>query len=119
VSVGCDTADLLGLTRREREACDERRGARNRLAEEDDLPPSLAERQRRDARAVARNPRPKGPALVRAPGEGPQNHPVVGLPPVMVGATVPFGAPPKAITPIPPSTLRGDDDALRPRTTPQ
>jgi hypothetical protein len=115
-TVGCDTADLLGLTRREREACEEARGARARGYE---LPESLAERQARDARAVARNPRPKGNEWVRAPGDGPANHSVLGPPDgMMVGGSVAFGRPPKAIAPIPPSTLRGDDDALRPRPAP-
>jgi hypothetical protein len=84
-----------------------------------ELPESLAERQARDARAVARNPRPKGNEWVRAPGDGPANHSVLGPPDgMMVGGSVAFGRPPKAIAPIPPSTLRGDDDALRPRPAP-
>ena len=111
LSVGCDSADVLGLTRRERERCAEERGARTR----DAALPEGYDREREDARAVARNPRRPATSLVRAPREGPQNHPVVGLPPVTVGASIPFGKPPKAIEPIAPSTLRGDDDALRPR----
>jgi hypothetical protein len=34
------------------------------------------------------------------------------------GVKIPFGRIPPAITPIPPSTLRGDDDALRPKPRP-
>ena len=37
----------------------------------------------------------------------------------VVGVSVPFGQPPKALPNIPASTLRGDDDALRPKRKPE
>jgi hypothetical protein len=108
-STGCRNWNLSAA---ERERCLEREGALAREAVPDAL---RAERRARKEEAEVANRPPNATALVRGPGDDPRDHPMVGLPPVMVGVVIPFGKPPKAIEPIAPSTLRGDDDALRPK----
>jgi hypothetical protein len=109
----CDPNRLAALAPGQQARCRERAGAAARNAERMQTP---AERRAEAARARAAAA--KGPALVRGPGDAPGSHPALGPPPVMVGVSVPFGKPPKALPPIPPSTLRGDDDALRPKPSP-
>jgi len=111
LSVGCDTADLLGLTRRERDLCNEARAAR--AARYEPVPQSDTERRRADWRAAGREDTTAGSRIGLLPP--PKRSSPLLEDPIMVGVTVPFGKPPKAITPIAPSTLRGDDDALRPK----
>jgi hypothetical protein len=92
----------------ERERCLEARGAAARGA----APAPLFTRKRKDAFDGAR---PLGSPTVEVgmldiPGGA------LGLsPPIGVRVRVPTGKPPKAIEPIPASTLHGDDGALRPR----
>jgi hypothetical protein len=108
-STGCRNWNLSAA---ERERCLEREGA---LAREGAADIERSERRARNEEAeVARRPA-NATALVRPPGDDPRNHTLGGPPPVMVGVVIPFGKPPKAIEPIAPSTLRGDDDALRPK----
>ena len=102
-SVGCDDDPLIGLSARERAACDRRRAQAAREAR--GLLPSQRERaagSRADRRDVHKELRPDwdcaagGSLSCRGSA-------------VMVGGSIPFGYVPKALPPIPPSTLYGDD----------
>jgi hypothetical protein len=107
-TVGCAEEDVIGLTQRERDECRRRLGEARRGG-----PPAPNERQRamrpgparRDAHAELRPEWDCGAGgSLGCRGSA-----------VMVGASIPFGYVPPALPVIPPSTLRGDDDALRPK----
>jgi hypothetical protein len=117
-TVGCPDGEVIGLTRRERERCDEGRGARTRDAPPAPLP--TAKQRAFDATVQGRNPPPNARDKVFH-DKGIDCHGSnmgMGCMPKLAKPR-PFGKPPKAITPIPPSTLRGDDDALRPKPKPE
>lgn len=107
-------ADGDRLSARERALCDERLGRTARGAA-----PLAPTRRARDLAYdidQARNPTRNAYNALRA--DGMHCEMIEGcLPPARNG--VPFGKPPPALPVIPPSTLRGDDDALRPRARPQ
>lgn len=101
------------LTAREQEACRERLG-RSRAA--GPPPPTVALRRALEAAddARAKASRRVGetfddPHVAQCAGSGLCRRELKG---------VPFGNPPPALPVIPPSTLRGDDDALRPKPRP-
>jgi hypothetical protein len=113
---GCETGTAR-LTARERERCQERFGSAV-TGEEMTPPKDWAARRRGDeARRQARkslfddvdSQPPRASDGVSLGGGG-----GVG---VMVG--IPFGQPPKPLPNIPAHTLRGDDDALRPKPKPK
>ena len=111
--------------RRSRDGCDERLGAVGRAAAP--LPPDpnarlQAEAAGRTAAVAAKEagrlrPLPGGACpscggMSVVSGEGPPTNLSDN------GMKIPFGRITPAVTPIPPSTLRGDDDALRPKPRP-
>ena len=99
----CDPSGLRRLNAEERAACEERQGAARAAGR-------LPSRMEREAEAEPF--RAKRRVKFREPGR--LHHDA--LPdPIMVGVTIPTGRPARAIAPIAPSTLRGDDDALRPK----
>jgi len=107
--LGCDRA----ADREARERCKEAQGAAARAAPP--IPPFTRKKQQELAGAP---PPPRGVRTVVGPLNLPGGGGALGLPdPIGVRIIIPF-EPAKAIEPIPPSTLRGDDDALRPRPRP-
>lgn len=112
-SADCDLGSLR-LSPGERERClDRLRDARQGEAV---LPPRRwTERPPVDEGAVISGTRNALKSVVLRPG---RPDSLTGEAPVMVGVALPFGRPPPALPNIPASTLRGDDDALRPRPKP-
>jgi hypothetical protein len=111
-TIGCDRD--AGLTARERTECRRRLGeaARN-------LEPIPGAPEKRGS--WAGEPDPTKPRVRPYLGPAPTAvAPAIDPGGVTIGArvSVPFGHPPKALPPIPPSALRGDDDALRPKRRP-
>jgi hypothetical protein len=106
-------SDLDRLTPREREACRERLGGARAAGP---VPPTAALRRALEAaddRRAKANRRLgetfNDPHVAQCAGSGLCRRELVGIP---------FGEPPPALPVIPPSTLRGDDDALRPKLRP-
>ena len=110
-TVGCAEEDVIGLTQRERDECRRRLSEARRAGP---LPPNERQRAmrpgpaRRDAHAELR------PAWDCGAGGSLDCRGSA----VMVGGSIPFGYVPPALPVIAPSTLRGDDDALRPKPKP-
>ena len=105
-TIGCDDEAVIRLSAAERAACARRRAQHAREAMK--IPPSEAKR-----RAWAGGRDPTKPSVkpfisIAPPLVAPAIDMGTGVT-IGVGVSIPFGHPPKALPPIPPSTLHGND----------
>ena len=114
-TVGCDDDPLIGLSAAERAACARRRAQTARDAPR--IPPPADKLREFEKARAAKRPRPDG-AYEKARSNSPLDCPGANLGigcPSSGGVKIPFGKVPKALPPIPPSTLHGDD-GMKPKT---
>lgn len=101
---GCDPTGLRRLSPETQDECEERESAAARAAAR--LPSPMERDGALESYRARRQVRFKDPGRLA-------HDALPDL--VMVGVAIPTGSPPKAVEAIAPSSLRGDDDALRPK----